>query len=429
MKTTLKLRFLALLSMTIPIASLGQDSAPEEYSECTVDVSDIDLEALNSRSFIGERIMASDGNCDVRVLVAYTAAAANKILTTSATRDIEIYVNRVIDSMNVAMNNSEVNHEFRLAAIVPVTLTENGKTMKEVKEQFRDLSRIKTIRNIVRADVNLILVDNKNNMTSPSSSSAGNAFVNAGASNAYASVDWSAAINNKSGEHELAHIYGCQHQDTDPDYAPYARGMNNPVDNIETIMSKVTTSKRQKVFSNPDINFPGYLKVAGTSSRNNVRRLNERQLTVASFREPEPVQELDQTVLTGASGYRNFIVVAKDRVVLKPGFVSGLAEMTVRTINRCTAAAMVSIDEPTDSQELVLFPNPNKGRMLIQAPFGNNEKVTIEIIDVLGKVVHQEAATISGNLQVDRPDLENGLYTVRVSSGEKVYTQRFVISK
>ena len=110
--------------------------------------------------------MASDGNCDVRVLVAYTAAAANKILTTSATRDIEIYVNRVIDSMNVAMNNSEVNHEFRLAAIVPVTLTENGKTMKEVKEQFRDLSRIKTIRNIVRADVNLILVDNKNNMTS-----------------------------------------------------------------------------------------------------------------------------------------------------------------------------------------------------------------------------------------------------------------------
>ncbi|MCB0397692.1 MAG: hypothetical protein KDD36_13640, partial [Flavobacteriales bacterium] len=388
MKTTLKLRFLALLSLTIPIASIGQETAPEEYNECTVGVSDIDLEALNGRSFIGERIMASDGNCDVRVLVAYTSSAANEIMNESITPDIEIYVNRLIESMNVAMNNSEVNHEFRLAAIVPVTLNENGKSMEDMRNEFHDVSRIKTIRDIVRADVNLLLVD-KDIMNSPKISNWGYAYVNAGASKAYACADWAVALSKKTGEHELAHIYGCQHQDTDPDYAPYARGMNNSVDKIQTIMSKVSGSDVKKVFSNPDINFPGLLKVAGTSTRNNARRLNERQLTVASFREPEAVQELDQTILTGTSGYRNFTVVAQDRVVLKPGFKSGLAEMTVRTIHRCTAAAMVSVDEPTDSRELVLFPNPNNGRMLIQAPFRYNESVTIEIIDMLGKVVHQ----------------------------------------
>ncbi|MBP7155982.1 MAG: T9SS type A sorting domain-containing protein [Flavobacteriales bacterium] len=84
-----------------------------------------------------------------------------------------------------------------------------------------------------------------------------------------------------------------------------------------------------------------------------------------------------------------------------------------------------------EAQEVkwALFPNPSDGDFTVRNS-GFNGKVGIELLDAMGRMVHQEQRTsMSGSpLQVNGASLlSRGVYLVRITSAQGTWTQRLVI--
>ncbi len=82
---------------------------------------------------------------------------------------------------------------------------------------------------------------------------------------------------------------------------------------------------------------------------------------------------------------------------------------------------------------LVIYPNPNRDGLLQLrvADLGSDQQtVTVDVVDVLGKrvialVIPAQGSSLNATLQLN--GINAGLYTVNVSAGDKVFTQRLVI--
>lgn len=69
-----------------------------------------------------------------------------------------------------------------------------------------------------------------------------------------------------------------------------------------------------------------------------------------------------------------------------------------------------------------ISPNPARSRLLLKLPDGLN-KVRVEIFDVLGKEIYNNAYT---EAPINISDWSKGVYMVRVSSDKAVHTKRFI---
>jgi len=87
-----------------------------------------------------------------------------------------------------------------------------------------------------------------------------------------------------------------------------------------------------------------------------------------------------------------------------------------------------------DAGDLLIYPNPNNGEQLVlmmsELP-ADLEEVTMDIHDAFGRVVMSRTIAVGGGemnhvLDLDR-SLANGMYTVKLTAGEAVFTQRLVI--
>jgi hypothetical protein len=78
---------------------------------------------------------------------------------------------------------------------------------------------------------------------------------------------------------------------------------------------------------------------------------------------------------------------------------------------------------------LNMYPNPTSGSCTIELPATREGVYTIEVIDVLGKVVRTQPADSrmnGGKAEADLSGLASGIYTVRVMGENVVYTARVV---
>jgi hypothetical protein len=75
---------------------------------------------------------------------------------------------------------------------------------------------------------------------------------------------------------------------------------------------------------------------------------------------------------------------------------------------------------------MTVYPNPAKNQLNIIAPFEFNQ---IELIDIQGEVI--KIISIEKTLQsfVDLNEMKDGMYFIKVTDGNKVSNQRFVINK
>ncbi|GAB3315714.1 hypothetical protein GCM10027299_05040 [Larkinella ripae] len=81
-------------------------------------------------------------------------------------------------------------------------------------------------------------------------------------------------------------------------------------------------------------------------------------------------------------------------------------------------------EEPSLDTQLLVFPNPNAGRLIWQNPAIRQ----IEIVDLNGRVlVNVRPAT--GQNQLDVSQLANGFYLARLSDGKKTVVQKLLIRK
>ena len=87
-----------------------------------------------------------------------------------------------------------------------------------------------------------------------------------------------------------------------------------------------------------------------------------------------------------------------------------------------------------ETATLNVYPNPNNGNFMISAKTSVTAKsyATIQIIDMLGKVVSQVNAQNNNgtiNTNINNSNLKNGVYIVRIMIGNDIRTVQMVVKK
>ncbi len=127
----------------------------------------------------------------------------------------------------------------------------------------------------------------------------------------------------------------------------------------------------------------------------------------------------------GVDVYGNMAVVAIVHNFFNWPYISTEGGIRLLNWSYLTDAAT---EEPR-SGTLNLFPNPTSGSCTIELPATREGMYTIEVIDVLGKVVRTQPADSrmnGGKAEVDLSGLAVGIYSVRVIGANLVYTGRVV---
>lgn len=86
--------------------------------------------------------------------------------------------------------------------------------------------------------------------------------------------------------------------------------------------------------------------------------------------------------------------------------------------------------EEPDTAVLQIFPNPNSGSFRLKLPAGNNGALKLVITDARGvivKTIHIPAGKAQSVIQVTMGSVAQGLYFIRVSGKQSVYTAKFVV--
>lgn len=84
----------------------------------------------------------------------------------------------------------------------------------------------------------------------------------------------------------------------------------------------------------------------------------------------------------------------------------------------------VGIDEALKNAEMALFPNPSQGKIIISS--ATRERIEIDLFDTKGGRAGSKTDVFT-NEEIDLKGLSKGLYLARISSGNKVYTRKFII--
>ncbi len=85
------------------------------------------------------------------------------------------------------------------------------------------------------------------------------------------------------------------------------------------------------------------------------------------------------------------------------------------------------------NQKIMLYPNPANNLLNFEYYSNENESITFEVIDILGKLIlSREFDPIANRktaLLIDTYNFENGIYFIKISNGYNIYTNKFIISK
>ncbi|MGB1243775.1 MAG: T9SS type A sorting domain-containing protein, partial [Chitinophagales bacterium] len=100
------------------------------------------------------------------------------------------------------------------------------------------------------------------------------------------------------------------------------------------------------------------------------------------------------------------------------------------SISDTIACNIVSVENPNPySPNIQLFPNPNKGNFTLVLPLQQTETVNIEIFNAFGQVkIRRRLKNTATFEQHDfNLDLNSGLYFVRVSGENWIWTEKMVV--
>jgi hypothetical protein len=91
----------------------------------------------------------------------------------------------------------------------------------------------------------------------------------------------------------------------------------------------------------------------------------------------------------------------------------------------------VGLQDNDLSQTLSLYPNPNDGNFTLSFDFTTQKDVTIEVMDVRGRIVYSDMENniMSYNKQIGLTDAESGMYFVRIITSEGVVTEKVTIQR
>lgn len=98
-------------------------------------------------------------------------------------------------------------------------------------------------------------------------------------------------------------------------------------------------------------------------------------------------------------------------------------------LNITGSMSKVNIDKPASQNEKVrIYPNPSDGIFTIEINKTESNKVSVEMLDITGKLVHRNDYPVLGTLKetIDLQNLNKGMYFLRVKEGEKISTVKII---
>lgn len=90
-----------------------------------------------------------------------------------------------------------------------------------------------------------------------------------------------------------------------------------------------------------------------------------------------------------------------------------------------TPAICEGINTFSNNVTITLYPNPNNGNFVIETNL--NDKQTMQILDVTGKLILQQ--TINGKANIDASNLDNGIYFVQMNTNEGLFTKKIIVQR
>ena len=99
-------------------------------------------------------------------------------------------------------------------------------------------------------------------------------------------------------------------------------------------------------------------------------------------------------------------------------------------LNITDSLSAANIDKSEAQHEkLRIFPNPSDGIFTIEINKTENNKVSVEILDITGKLVYRNDFPVMGTLKetIDLQNLNKGMYFLRVKEGEKISTVKVIL--
>ncbi len=96
---------------------------------------------------------------------------------------------------------------------------------------------------------------------------------------------------------------------------------------------------------------------------------------------------------------------------------------------RFTYSNIVAARIDNDNKEISLFPNPVQRDLQVQIPAEKKENCTIQVQDMIGKVVKEQVVEPNNALfstSINTDELAKGIYLLMVRHGDKVQTRRFI---
>jgi hypothetical protein len=83
------------------------------------------------------------------------------------------------------------------------------------------------------------------------------------------------------------------------------------------------------------------------------------------------------------------------------------------------------------AQEMSIYPNPARERIMIEAPFEAMEKARVTIYDMMGRRITESTVAIEASqpISYDVSNLESGMYLLSVEENGEVYSKKFIVGK
>jgi len=75
--------------------------------------------------------------------------------------------------------------------------------------------------------------------------------------------------------------------------------------------------------------------------------------------------------------------------------------------------------------QLNIYPNPAKEYITVDISSENIENATVQIINLLGKVVYSETGIINNNIKIDIQNFESGLYFLSIENENSIMIKKF----
>lgn len=199
-------------------------------------------------------------------------------------------------------------------------------------------------------------------------------------------------------------------------------------------MSRSSTGPRNWAVRSDKSTFANNINasVVGTNTNINVQTGNVFFWALDSYTVSGGKQEAGSTITLSGPNYVNQTVPTTFRFYAWNA-ESGAGTFRIDTVRFSgTVGGASGINEFTQdlNSTIKIYPNPsNDGVVFLDAKKINFTK--IEVVNILGSTVAVEnnESALNGKIRLDLNTLPSGTYFVRVSSGTKVYTERFFITK